>query len=247
MILADFLTGDNSQQSRSQGEPQGYPRRGHDDSRRRARGDPVLPRAEVLPWTHASLRRVAAATHRIAGAVPRERVWRIRSGALPLADESSRVWHAAVGDPQCGRARVRLDGAAQRVGYTHRSRMTPWRGGPSQQGMPCGASARLAGRSGLRRPCQAVTACPCDTFEFIPIKSSVARGVRRTRRVMQGATDLYHRSRTPCFHRRMRSFTMQQRLTLLFTCSMPEPAVVQRLIGLFLLPCQLLARGFWSA
>ena len=36
---------------------------------------------------------------------------------------------------------------------------------------------------------------------------------------------------------------MRQRLTLLFTCSIPQPAVVQRLVRHVLLPCQLLATG----
>ena len=48
----------------------------------------------------------------------------------------------------------------------------------------------------------------------------------------------------PCFHRRIRSLTMRQRLTLLLTCSMRQPAIVQGLVGHLLLPASAPAPGF---
>jgi len=48
------------------------------------------------------------------------------------------------GCPPGGRARFRLDMAVQSSRYAQRSRMTPSRGGPSQQVMPYGASARTS-------------------------------------------------------------------------------------------------------
>jgi hypothetical protein len=60
---------------------------------------------------------------------------------------------------------------------------------------------------------------PGTTLEFIPIKSLVATGVRRPRKLCRAQQSSITRSRTPSFHRRMRSLTMRQRLTLLLTCS----------------------------
>src|SRR4029453_8801289 len=44
-------------------------------------------------------------------------------------------------------------------------------------------------------------------------------GFRRTRKLCKAQHSSITRSRRPAFHRRIRSFTMRQRLTLLFTCS----------------------------
>src|SRR6516165_5314739 len=44
-------------------------------------------------------------------------------------------------------------------------------------------------------------------------------GFRRTRKLCRAQQSSITRSRMPCFHRRIRSFTMRQRLTLLLTCS----------------------------
>ena len=44
-------------------------------------------------------------------------------------------------------------------------------------------------------------------------------GVERTRKLCSAQQRSITRSRIHCFHRRMQSFTMQQRLTLLLTCS----------------------------
>src|SRR2546427_5033822 len=46
-----------------------------------------------------------------------------------------------------------------------------------------------------------------------------SQGCRRTRKLCRAQQSSITRSRTPCFHRRIRSFTMRQRLTLLLTCS----------------------------
>src|SRR5215510_10015572 len=43
--------------------------------------------------------------------------------------------------------------------------------------------------------------------------------MRRTRKFCRAQQRASMRARTPAFHRRMRSFTMRQRLTLLWTCS----------------------------
>src|SRR5437762_1344454 len=45
------------------------------------------------------------------------------------------------------------------------------------------------------------------------------QGFRRTRKLCRAQQSSITRSRTPSFHRRMRSFTIRQRLTLLLTCS----------------------------
>src|SRR5215470_2462539 len=45
------------------------------------------------------------------------------------------------------------------------------------------------------------------------------QGLRRTRKLCRAQQSSITRSRTPSFHRRIRSFTMRQRLTLLLTCS----------------------------
>src|SRR6266851_3725982 len=57
---------------------------------------------------------------------------------------STRSFGAAFlnGCPPCGRARFRLAMAEHSSSYVQRSRMTPSQGGPPQQGIPCGASAR---------------------------------------------------------------------------------------------------------
>src|SRR5438132_7198091 len=46
-----------------------------------------------------------------------------------------------------------------------------------------------------------------------------SQGCRRTRKLCKAQQSSITRSRTPGFHKRMRSFTMRQRLTLLLTCS----------------------------
>src|SRR5262252_6068274 len=45
------------------------------------------------------------------------------------------------------------------------------------------------------------------------------QGLRRTRKLCRAQQSSITRSRTPSFHKRIRSFTMRQRLTLLLTCS----------------------------
>src|SRR5262245_27473964 len=45
------------------------------------------------------------------------------------------------------------------------------------------------------------------------------QGLRRTRKLCRAQQSSITRSRTPSFHRRIRSFTMRHRLTLLLTCS----------------------------
>src|SRR5438132_10104747 len=45
------------------------------------------------------------------------------------------------------------------------------------------------------------------------------QGVRRTRKVCRAQHSAITRSRTPCFHKRIRSLTLRQRLTLLLTGS----------------------------
>src|SRR5882724_12501669 len=45
------------------------------------------------------------------------------------------------------------------------------------------------------------------------------QGVRRTRKLCRAQQSSITISRTPSFHRRIRSLTMRQRLTLLLTCS----------------------------
>src|SRR5438105_12779047 len=47
-----------------------------------------------------------------------------------------------------------------------------------------------------------------------------SQGCRRTRKLCRAQQSSITRSRTPSFHRRIRSFTMRQRFTLLLTCSM---------------------------
>src|SRR5262250_3183693 len=46
-----------------------------------------------------------------------------------------------------------------------------------------------------------------------------SQGCRRTRKLCRAQQISITRSRTPSFHRRIRSFTMRHRLTLLLTCS----------------------------
>src|SRR4029450_6825216 len=98
-----------------------------------------------------------------------------------------------------------------------------------------------------------------------------SQGMRRTRKLCRAQQSSITRSRTPSFHRRIRSFTMRQRLTLPFTCSttprppLPQadpifhkataldtaihvldaqPPLVERLVRPLLLQRELLAAGF---
>src|SRR5215470_17702257 len=58
-------------------------------------------------------------------------------------------------------------------------------------------------------------------------------GLRRTRKLCRAQQSSITRSRTPSFHRRIRSFTMRQRLTLLLTCSIRS----RRWCSAWLAPC----------
>jgi hypothetical protein len=120
--------------------------------------DYALPLTAVLPGTPVSLRRWwrPSATNRLSGAVPREGV----EQHTPRRRASGRC------EP---RARPAAVGIILWTG-THRSRLTPCRGGPSQPAMPCGAAARLLGRSGRRRPWQAVTAWACAIVPLIRVR-----------------------------------------------------------------------------
>jgi len=57
-----------------------------------------------------------------------------------------------------------------------------------------------------------------NTIEFIRLNHWLPRAQAHPE-VMQGTADLHHHIATPSFQRRMRSFTMRQRFTLLLTCS----------------------------
>src|SRR5467141_60043 len=57
-----------------------------------------------------------------------------------------------------------------------------------------------------------------DTDDYID-HAIVCHGVRRTRKLGRAQQMSITRSRTPAFHRRIRSLTIRQRLTLLLTCS----------------------------
>jgi hypothetical protein len=58
-----------------------------------------------------------------------------------------------------------------------------------------------------------------DTYEFIPLKVLAAMGGRRTRKVCRAQPRAIVRSLTPCFHKRLQSLTLRQRLTRLWTGS----------------------------
>src|SRR5262244_1057942 len=66
-----------------------------------------------------------------------------------------------------------------------------------------------------------------------------SQGCRRTRKLCRAQQSSITRSRTPSFHRRIRSFTMRQRLTLLLTCSIRSRRW-WNLVGQVLLQGQLL-------
>jgi hypothetical protein len=57
------------------------------------------------------------------------------------------------------------------------------------------------------------------TVEFIPLKVLAAMGGRRTRKVCRAQPRAIVRSLTPCFHKRLQSLTLRQRLTRLWTGS----------------------------
>src|SRR5262249_32290444 len=63
------------------------------------------------------------------------------------------------------------------------------------------------------------------------------QGVRRTRKLCSAQQSAITRSRMPCFHRRIQSFTMRQRLTLLLTCSIRKPTGCLEVISLVASSC----------
>jgi len=95
---------------------------------------PTTSRGEIN-WSCTSIERIIRWCPSIAcmaAHAASARIW-------PMVESSAAFLN---GCPPCGRARFRLAMAEHSSSYVQRSRMTPSQGGPPQQGIPCGASAR---------------------------------------------------------------------------------------------------------